>query len=137
MAEGSIQLVGAEYYALKDRLIRDEQLLLRAMDFDIVIEHPHALLLNMCHQIKCSCAVVKMSLCFLNDSLLYSNLCLSCTPSELAAACVHLTSLCLGVAETLPSTRRKSWWDAFGVTHSKIEFVGHEIMNVLANNAKA
>ncbi len=69
-ANGSIEqvprpgfLAGDEYYAAKDQLIIDEQILLRVLRFEISIQHAHKYLLNMCHVLRCSQPLAQMALC--------------------------------------------------------------------------
>ena len=82
-----IALVGQSYYAVKQDLIFDEQLLLRSINFDIVVEHPHKYLLNFAKAIGATHSLVQMAVSLLNDSIIYSNLCLSQLPADIAAAC--------------------------------------------------
>jgi hypothetical protein len=56
-------LAGEQYYAAKDQLIMDEQLLLRILRFQIHVEHPHKFLLNMCHVLRCSQPLASLALC--------------------------------------------------------------------------
>lgn len=41
-------LSGDAYYAAKSTLLRDEQALLRVLQFDVAVVLPHSLLLNLC-----------------------------------------------------------------------------------------
>ena len=56
-------LAGDAYYAAKDRLIMDEQVLLRVLRFSISIEHPHKYLLNMCRLLGCSQPLAHLATC--------------------------------------------------------------------------
>jgi hypothetical protein len=56
-------LAGDEYYAAKDQLIIDEQLLLRLLRFEVGVQHAHKYLLNMCHVLGCSQPLAQMATC--------------------------------------------------------------------------
>jgi hypothetical protein len=95
-------LVGDKYYAIKDQLIHDEQVLLRSLHFNIGHDHPHGYLLNICNVLQCSCQLAQTAICLLNDSLMYTDMCTRTLPWDLAAGALHLASLLLGVAHELP-----------------------------------
>ena len=61
-------LAGDAYYAAKDQLIMDEQVLLRMLRFSINIEHPHKYLLNMCHLLGCSQPLAHLATCLVGMS---------------------------------------------------------------------
>lgn len=54
--------------------------------------HTHACryLLNLCHILGASSAAASRALCLLNDSLVFSSLCLTAQPADLAAAALLL-----------------------------------------------
>lgn len=80
-----VLLVGEAYYAAKDRLIQQEQVLLRWLSFDLCIDHPFRYLLNCANAAGCSDAVVVTALSLLNDTLLLTNLSAYETPSGVAS----------------------------------------------------
>ncbi len=41
-----IQYIIQQYWELRDEVVASEQLLLRALNFDLHVEHPHKYLLN-------------------------------------------------------------------------------------------
>ncbi len=71
-------LAGDDYYAAKDQLIMDEQLLLRVLRFEIAVQHAHKYLLNMCHVLRCSQPLAQMATCLVRREMI-SFLCHPCT----------------------------------------------------------
>ena len=64
-------LAGDEYYAAKDQLIMDEQILLRVLRFEISVQHAHKYLLNFCHVLRCSQPLAQMALCLVRLATLW------------------------------------------------------------------
>ncbi|KAK9824606.1 hypothetical protein WJX72_011678 [[Myrmecia] bisecta] len=124
-------LVGHDYYSVKERLIQHEQLLLRTLHFDISMEHPHKYLLNYCATLRCSQPLAQLAICLLNDSLLYTTLCLSHAPAEVAGGALHLAAVLLGRADSLPSQPPHCWWECLGLRRPDIEEVGNVMLDML------
>ncbi|KAK9838164.1 hypothetical protein WJX81_005734 [Elliptochloris bilobata] len=118
-------LVGEEYYAAKERLILDEQVLLRTLRFELIAEQPHRYLLNFCRLLHCSHAITKLAICLVNDSLQRTCLCTRYSAAEVAAGALHLAVLLLGASMELPHSGRLGWWDAVGVPLGTVEAVSH------------
>lgn len=128
-------LVGEQYYKTKRALIMVEQLILRNIDFNIVAEHPHKYLLNFARTIKASRKVVQLAICVLNDSLVYTKLCVSHSAPEVAAGGLHLAYHLTGVASELPQQCGVAWWVALGIDTSQVEDVGAVLLDALATAA--
>eukprot|EP00884_Botryococcus_braunii_P008655 jgi/Botrbrau1/17791/Bobra.0127s0042.2 len=124
-------LVDKEYYAAKDVLIMDEQVLLRVTNFDLCFQHPHKYLFNYARTLGSSGAMVRIALGLVNDSLLRTKMCLSCQPWEVAAGALHVSSLLTGEVHEIPHSGPVSWWDGLGVSLSRVEAVGHLLMDML------
>lgn len=124
-------LVGEQYYSRKQQLILDEQSLLRAIDFNIVVQHPHKYLLNFAKTVQASCNVVQLAICLLNDSLVFTSLSISSSASEVAAGALHLASQLLNATDQLPLHQGVAWWEALGVSTAQVEHVGHAILDAL------
>ena len=56
-------LAGEAYYAVKEQLISDEQVLLRTLRFQLALEHPHKHLLSMCRLLSCSQPLTQLATC--------------------------------------------------------------------------
>ena len=69
-------LAGDDYYAAKEQLITDEQILLRILCFDLNVESPHKYLLNLCRLLQCSQALNQLAVCLVRVSppLLFEHL---------------------------------------------------------------
>jgi hypothetical protein len=75
-------LAGEAYYSAKEQLIWDEQVLLRVLRFQLCVEHPHRVLLNLCRALRCSAPLARLATC------------LVCAPTTCThlQCCLHLTS---------------------------------------------
>ncbi|KAL3139608.1 hypothetical protein ABBQ38_003926 [Trebouxia sp. C0009 RCD-2024] len=129
-APGFSPLVGQPYYNLKQTLILDEQYLLRTISFDIVVEHPHKFLLNFAKTMDARHGLVQLSVSLLNDSIVYSNLCLSHPPAEIAAACLQLSGNILGSSVSVPSLEPRSGWSALGVDVQRLEVIAMTLLDM-------
>lgn len=61
-------LAGDDYYAAKEQLITDEQILLRILCFEITVEHPHKYLLNLCSVLQCEKPLIQLALCLVRHA---------------------------------------------------------------------
>lgn len=59
--------MGESYYVAKERLIANEQDVLRALAFDVGQFQPHKWLLNFCRSCRCSARVTQQACAVLND----------------------------------------------------------------------
>ena len=123
-------LVGQSYYNLKQTLILDEQYLLRTIDFDIVVEHPHKYLLNFAKAIGAKHSLVQTSVSLLNDSIVYSNLCLSNQPADIAAGCLRLSACILASNVSMPSWENTSGWTALGIDVERLELIANTLLDM-------
>ena len=129
-APGFTALVGQSYYNLKQTLILDEQYLLRIIDFDIVVEHPHKYLLNFAKAIGAKHSLVQMSVSLLNDSIVYSTLCMSHSPADIAAACLQMSGSMLGSNVSMPRLESASGWSALGVDTERLEIIANILLDM-------
>ena len=75
-------------------------------------------------------------MCQVNDSLAETQLCLRFTPLEVAAGCLHLAATTIGVAQQLPCSKQRGWWEAVGVSLKAIEEVGHALCDSAEGRAQ-
>ena len=141
VASGSISLleqekfaaiVGQPYYALKQTLIIDEQVLLRTISFEIVIEHPHKYLLNFGKLIDAKHSLIQIAISILNDSIVHTRLCLAHPPADIAAACLHIADEILGVTLQTPCLNASSAWSALGVNMQQMEMIELALLDMIA-----
>ena len=71
-----------------------------------------------------------------NDSLAETQLCLRFSPLEVAAGCLHLAATTMGVAQQLPRSKQRGWWEAIGVSLKAIEEVGHTLCDAAEGRAQ-
>ena len=124
-------IVGEQYYARKRQLILDEQIVLRAIDFNIVVDHPHKYLMNFAKTIKASSELVQLAVCVLNDSLVYTNLSVSCSAPEVAAGTLHLATQLLDIADKVQHQQGQAWWEFLGCSTATVTHVGAMLLDAL------
>eukprot|EP00899_Mesostigma_viride_P027736 jgi/Mesvir1/8147/Mv25344-RA.1 len=130
-------LVGAKYYEAKDELLMEEQVVLRSIQFQVSIDLPYRYLLNLCHAVRASKALAQVAVYAVNDSLVYTTLCLRHHPFEVAAAALNIGALLVEQAEALPKKGDTQWWDAIGVNRKVIEGIGHEMLAIYNSEVAA
>ena len=129
-------VVGQQYYALKQTLIADEQFLLRTINFDIVAAHPHKYIFNFGSLIGIKHTVMQLAVSILNDSVVYTKLCLLQSPADIAAACLQLAFELLSPTVQLPFLESKSGWNAVGVMTQQVEAIGIALLDMILSNAE-
>jgi hypothetical protein len=100
----AVVVVGDQYYAAKDRLFAAEQVVLRLMSFQLGVDQPHKHLLNFCKLLGASRTATAAAVCILNDTLAYTNFCLTAEPAAVAAAALQLA-----VAYLVQQQQRHRW----------------------------
>lgn len=118
-------------------LLQDEQLLLRVLLFQVHVELPHPLLLNLSRSLGSPTGVVQMAVCILNDTLLKTSLAGISSAAALAAAALHLASLLAGGG--LPATgdgrpSEASWWIGLGIQQVEMENNCHIMLDAITQN---
>ena len=88
-------LAGDAYYASKQQLIIDEQLLLRLLRFDVDTAQPHKWLYVFAVVLEASQDAVRLAVCLLNDGMVNTRLCTQHPPDVLAAAALQAAALLL------------------------------------------
>ena len=143
VASGSISLpdqeqfaaiVGQPYYALKQTLITDEQVLLRTISFEIVVEHPHKYLLNFGKLMDAKHSLIQMAISILNDSIVHTRLCLAHPPADIAAACLRLADELMGLTLQTPFLDASLDWNALGVKIQQMELIELALLDMIAIN---
>ena len=126
-------IVGQEYYALKETLITDEQILLRTINFEIVVQHPHKYLFNFGKLINAKFSLIQMAVSILNDSIVHTTLCLAHLPADIAAACLQVASE-LSNPLQLPVVSSPSDWGALGVKQQTVDHIGLALLDMIVSN---
>lgn len=109
-----------EYWRLKERLVRDEQHVLRAMAFDLSAPPAHRFLMWCAHSLCQPRAVVQLASDAINDS--YAEpMCLEFAAEELAVAALAIGHALMRSSLPLAEPHlRGEWWTAFGVTERQL-----------------
>ena len=124
-------LVGEPYYALKQTLIMDEQYLLRSINFNIVVVHPHKFLLNYAKSIGAQHSLVQLAVSLLNDSIHHSALSVSHAPADVAAACLYTAGHILGAKADMQCVGNVSGWSAFGVSVQNLTAIAAVLLDLI------
>lgn len=127
---GFLALVGQQYYTLKETLIVDEQFLLRTIDFQIVVEHPHKYVLNFGRLIEAKHSLILLAVSILNDSIVYTKISMSHSPADIAAACIQFAGDLIGPTLQLPFLSTLSGWNAVGVSAQQVEAIGLALLDM-------
>jgi hypothetical protein len=86
-------LTGQAYYTAKAAMLRHEQQILRALRFQLnPVEQPYTYLFSILKTTRAPAALVKTSVCVMNDVGTFSAMFLDHPPLYLAVACVHVAS---------------------------------------------
>lgn len=124
-------VVGDAYYAAKDQLIQQEQVVLRWLSFDLCVDHPFRYLLNCANAAGCSSSVVTTALSILNDSLLLTNLSANQKPVYVAAGALSLaTAMHHGIVGE-PTDVLATCINALGVTRQTTASIVSHMVRVL------
>ncbi len=128
-------LVGDSYYERKQELIHDEQVLLRAMHFQIATEHPYKYLYCFVRTLNLELLAVRAATCLVNDSLVYTDLCLTHSPGEVAAAAIKTVATHI-VNVQLPSTREVHWTHALGLERKRVAAAADQLWAMLERETR-
>ena len=124
-------LAGSSYYEAKQRLVHDEQVVLRTTHFAITVEQPHRYLLNFCRGLRCSAGLTHLAVCLLNDAVVLSTLDMQLSAASLAASCLGLAALLLpGAGHDLPA----SWHLLLGFQAAEVDDGAQRLLAVLRDS---
>ena len=81
------------YQQLLDDLLTHENVLLQTLAFDLVADHPHAIVIQCCQQVlRCDKILSQAAYAIANCTLRYTSLCVKYPPATVAAMCIHIAS---------------------------------------------
>ncbi|KAG8458633.1 hypothetical protein KFE25_008430 [Diacronema lutheri] len=109
-----------EYWQLKEQLVRDEQLVLRDIGFDLAAPRVHRALLSCAHALSLPPAVVQLASDAANDSFV-EPLALRFSDDVLAASAIaigHAAARTVGGLTTAPL--HAGWWEAVAVSSDEL-----------------
>ena len=124
-------LAGSAYRRAKRELAHQEQLVLRAIRFDVTVDQPHRYLLNFCKGLRSAAQVTQLAVCLLNDGV-----CATTLDSAVPAAC--LAAGCLAAAcRLLPDTHRlpDAWQASLGLDQAQVAAAGQRLLAALTASA--
>mmetsp|Transcript_36637 Transcript_36637/g.103417 ORF Transcript_36637/g.103417 Transcript_36637/m.103417 type:complete len:172 (+) Transcript_36637:403-918(+) len=128
-------LSGDTYYVAKSRLLEDEQVLLRTLQFQVTVELPQTMLFNLCRALDCSPGVTRLALCLLNDSMQHTDLMATCTPALLAAASLQLSFVLIHRSsnDTVSNFPNPYWATGLSLGVQELEEACHRLLDSLNN----
>ena len=95
-----IVVTGAQYYGAKDALLQHEQVLLRTLQFNVLVLQPHSYMLSLCKGLNIiSTDIVTSAIVLLNDCLTHTALCVKYSAQNLAAAAIIMAAALVEVAK--------------------------------------
>lgn len=83
-------IVSEEYHTMKEMLADYEQVVLRALAFDLNAKHPYNYLLNYCKYLRLNEGIAQMAWTIVNDSYYSNTICLRYKSHEIAVAAIYL-----------------------------------------------
>lgn len=106
-----------EYWQLKEQLVRDEQLVLRDMGFDLTAPHVHRVLLTGAYLLNLAPAVVQLASDVANDSFL-APLALRFSDDVIAASAIGIAhaAVCTVAEAGAATPLHAKWWEAIAVS---------------------
>jgi hypothetical protein len=121
-------LVGGDYAAQKQRLILDEQLLLRHLRFDLVVEQPHRHLYILAQCWGASLQALRLAICLLNDAVCCCEAFGSADmpPATAAAAALHVGAQLCG-----QGLYPHGWWRAVGISDDAMRAACRALLDLL------
>lgn len=121
-------LVGKKYYEEKDALIFYEQKFLRSIDFDVGIYKPYKYLFAISGILELEKELVMSAIALLNDCYVYTDLPIKLSEQSLVISSIYLISIIMGKKKLL---NENHWWKRLKIDISHIEYVGHNLMDML------
>ena len=123
-------LVGDLYNTEKQRLVHAEQAVLRAISFNVGVVQPHKYLLNFCRSIGCSQCIVQVAAFLVNDSLVYTTLCLTSSAPNIAAGALLLAQSLLTPGQ-LNFEKISDWVEVIGLRLSEVQEVAADLLRMI------
>ena len=112
-----------DYWPLKEKLIRYEQILLRNLNFNVNIIHPHNYLLYFIRKLNGIQELAKLSWCICNDSMLtfLSN---QYEPHLIAVAAIYIAAGLLNI------TLETDWYEKFDCNRLQLEDICNQLLDL-------
>eukprot|EP01041_Mallomonas_annulata_P008700 gene8700-17977_t len=137
LLDGDIhKLSNEECHRLKEGVVSQEQVILRALAFNTYVELPNPFLLNYARSLLLNQCPVKIAWSLLSDSFI-SNDCVITLPQCLACACLRIAIDMVGANKSLHSATplaisiiHSPWWRIFGVEDQELEKTIDAVLSV-------
>jgi len=116
-----------ELELLRKTILNHEFIVLKALRFDLTVEHPYKHLLFIVKSLEGNIHLAQVAWNFLNDSY-RTLLCLQFKPKIIACGVVHMA--CTFLKFKVPQEGNKAWWKFFGATREDIEEISNQILDL-------
>ena len=80
------------YQEQANLLVKNENIMLQTLGFDIAIEHPHTFVVKCCQLVRASKDLAQTCYFMATNSLHLTTMCLQYKPTIVACVCIHLAS---------------------------------------------
>eukprot|EP01090_Pellita_catalonica_P007319 TRINITY_DN17905_c0_g1_i1.p1 TRINITY_DN17905_c0_g1~~TRINITY_DN17905_c0_g1_i1.p1 ORF type:complete len:181 (+),score=18.34 TRINITY_DN17905_c0_g1_i1:161-703(+) len=119
------------YSMLREDLLRKEQILLRALNFNLTVQHPFKHILNYVHSVHGTEGLAQIAWDLNNETYLNAELCLDVKPELRACAVIALAAHFIGCPALVTQARVK-WWEIWDVSHSDMCRVALQFLATLS-----
>eukprot|EP00106_Octopus_bimaculoides_P017327 XP_014784769.1 PREDICTED: cyclin-T1-like [Octopus bimaculoides] len=120
------------YLMMTTELVRNENILLQTLGFDLTVDHPHTHVVKTCQMVRASKDLAQTSYFLATNSLHLTTMCLMYKPTVVACVCIHLASR-WGSWELQSSAEGKPWYSYVekSVTPDLLEELTIDFLEVL------
>lgn len=131
---------GKAYEELQRELIRNENLLLQTLGFDLIVTAPHTSVITCGEMVKAPKTVTKLAYELATNSLHFTTMCLKYRPTTVACICLHMAfkSFSLSVQR---DEKGRDWWNYTKLDPSlkleSIDQITKEFVSVIEKCRKA
>lgn len=126
----------AEYEKWRAVILRTEVVLLQALCFDMVIDHPHVTLAELFDKLKLSCTLSQMAWNFIGDCIRLP-LCLVYSPKSIACASVALAVKVSAAEDLKGSLKDDSWMEKVGADHAMVAEIVQWVLEFYVREAQS
>ncbi|GAB1609344.1 cyclin-T1-like [Argonauta hians] len=130
--DGNLDTKSETYLMMTTDLVRNENILLQTLGFDLTVDHPHTHVVKTCQMVRASKDLAQTSYFLATNSLHLTTMCLMYKPTVVACVCIHLASK-WGNWELQSSAEGKPWYSYVekSVTPELLEELTIDFLEVL------
>ncbi|KAJ2454385.1 hypothetical protein GGF42_003615, partial [Coemansia sp. RSA 2424] len=125
----------AEFEKWRAVILRTEVIILQALCFDMVVEHPHVVLIDLCDRLGLTRHLSQMAWSFVVDCMRLP-LCLVYSPKSISCAAISLATRVLP-PESRGGLLDDSWLDRIGADRAAVAEVAQWLLEFYAREAQS